>query len=392
MKIFVRGLNPCDVREINIETCKRYLALQGHAVVETVAESDVIFLWLCAFRSDYRDNSLAQIRRMQKDPSKKLVVGGCLPAIAPQALAEIYDGPIIDWKNEAEDMARIFGENGHALTDDIAQLAVIKKFDNLQEFRAKNPESNASFADQFNKLYISQGCTMNCSYCSEKKAFPSYRSYPQEKLISECVKVVEQSGDPIILLQGDSTGEYGHDIGSSLPQLMHKMIAACPELKISIQNCNPAHWLAQFDDMLVFFEKQQLLHLRFPIQSASTKILKVMNRPYDEEQIEKLFSYMANIGFDDFSTDLIIGFPGEQEDDYKRSIDFLLRYIPKYVNLSMYMDEPMLDSYKLPDKVPAEVARRRVVEAHDILSKANIYCNTDGGQSVIERQRRINAF
>ena len=159
-----------------------------------------------------------------------------------------------------------------------------------------------------------------------------------------------------------------------------------------MQGYNPAHFIEFYEEMTEFIQNRDVFHLRLPIQSASPHILKLMQRQYTRDDIDKVFGFLNEVGFRDFATDMIVGFPGESDEDYEESLQFLIRHHPQYVLLSSYMDASELLSYKLPGKIDQETKIKRLWDADRRLSANNIISNTDGGSITIDRQRRINVI
>lgn len=389
MKVYCKGLFPCEGRKLNLQHYIDFIKENGHEIVNTVSEADKVLVWSCGFRDDYKIHSIDLIKKIETQYGKEVVVAGCLPDIDPDFLQENFHGKIIRWRDDENGMNQEFGK-GVELNQIPFKYAVPKLINDLNQFRKENPDQDASFLDQFNKLYISEGCKLDCSYCSEKRTFPEYYSFPLEDLYQECKKVIDLTQDYNIMLQADSAGDYGIDIGLDFPTLLDKLLSIDPKVKIGIQGLNPLYIIKYFDYMSEFIKSGRSLHLRIPIQSASDKILKNMNRIYTRENIDKIYNFLDEIDFKDYSTDLIVGFPGEEEADFNESLEFVKQHVPTYVNLSKYMESSVIPSYKLSNKVTEDVKSERVKKAHQVFTSLSIYCNTDGGETVKERQRRIS--
>jgi len=180
---------------------------------------------------------------------------------------------IVPWKNEEHVFSHYF-ESKVPLGMIERTYAEEKVVDDLQMYRLTDEKTDRTFSDQFIKLFISEGCNLNCSYCSEKRTFPEYASYDEETLITACREIINEKKQYDIMLIGDNVGEYGKDRGSSLPQLMRRLFFLHPDVKIGIQNLNPAYFIEYFDDFVEFILQKRMLHLRLPIQSASDEILR----------------------------------------------------------------------------------------------------------------------
>jgi tRNA A37 methylthiotransferase MiaB len=220
--------------------------------------------------------------------------------------------------------------------------------------------------------------------------FPPYHSFTEDSLIEECSRIVKESGKREVILLADSLGEYGKDNGSNLPTLMRKLKKIHPELKIALNNLNPANFIQDFNEMATFLKNGDIRHLNLPIQSASQKVLSLMNRPYSRVNLDRIFNLLNDIGFVEFDTHIIIGFPGEREKDFDETIRFILHHRPKYVLTSRYMETPEMPSARLSDKVDIETMNQRSRETLRRIKDAGIICNTDDSDIAKDRLQRIN--
>jgi len=389
MKVYIKGFNSCLMRRQNIGQYRDFLRACGHEIVADAKKSDIILIWTCAFRADVCKNSLSQIKYYQENyTGKRLVVAGCLPDIDAKALSSIFKGDVVNWCDDSVKMAEIFGPAPKNLADFSTIYIQPKLCEDSELFRRKNPGKDATFPDQFIKLVVAQGCNHHCSYCSERLVFPPYHSFPLKKLIEDCRALVIKTGQTDVMLLADSVGEYGKDIGSSLPELIRALKDIHPGMKIALNNLNLADFIAYYGDMREFIKLGFFKHLNLPIQSVSPRILKLMKREYSPDDIHKVFSLLNDLGFKDFDTHIIVGFPTETDSDFKETIDFVLKYRPRYVLLNRYFEVPMIPSASLPDKVPLSEVTRRMHEAEKRLSEAGILYSSD--ELMKKRLIRVN--
>lgn len=390
MKVFLKGLNTCSMRRQKLQQYRDFLVANGHEISSDPHNSDVILMWTCAFRADVRDNSISEIRRYQREYNGELIVGGCLPDIDPELLKKNFAGRILYWRGDNHLMEQFFGCD--KLRFDQVPLIFIEKnlCDDAQKYREENPDKDAMFPDQFLKLLVSEGCNFECAYCSERLAFPPFRSFPEDELVEACRRMVEETGKLEVVLLADNLGAYGADMGSSFPALIRKLKTIHPSLRFALCNFNLAYFVQYYDDMAEFLRNGDFVHLNLPIQSASDRILKLMNRPYTRSDIEKVFGLLNDIGFKEFDTHIIIGFPGETEADYEETIQSILRYKPKYVLASNYMEVPRMASSRLPDKVDWGTISRLARNTVERMKAADILCNSDESDLMESRFRRIS--
>jgi MiaB/RimO family radical SAM methylthiotransferase len=389
MRFFLRGLNGCIMRKQKLEQYRQFLLAGGHEVVDTIEVSDACIIWTCAFRKDFMENSLAVIDDYQDNYRGEIIVGGCLPDIAPEILKKRFSGRVINWREDVSKLAEIVGDKGKSAADFTPVFIEAKLCDDAEQYRRENPDKDATFHDQFIKLVISEGCNFKCAYCSERLAFPPFRSFAEEELVDACRRMVEETGDHNVVLLADSLGEYGHDFGSNLPALIKNLRAIHPEMKIALNNLNPASFIQYFEEITTFIKEGTIKHINLPIQSASSRILKLMNRSYDRDDIEKIFNWLNAAGFTEFDTHVIIGFPGETDRDVDETIEFIVRHKPKYVLASKYLETPGMTSAKLPDKVDEKRQLQRLHRFAEAMQNAGIICNSEEGEIIKNRFQRI---
>lgn len=394
MKVFCKGLNPCAARRVNFTQYRDYLIQAGHEVVAEPDDAECIVIWGCGVRRDYMDNTLAIAGKYADEMGKRVILAGCVPDIDPEYVEKHFGGETLNWKNDAQKIKAIF--NGSKELDEIPMLYSRPRLcANAAEYKKANPGKDACFLDESIQLYISEGCSLTCTYCSEKRMFPPYQSYPLEALVDACrgeVDLIDENEPEIpITFHADSAGDYGKDIGSSLPELLRRVCAVDPRIRVSIQGYNPAHFLEFKEEMREFLREGRLFHLRVPIQSASDRILRAMGRQYLIQDIDGILDVFKDVGFTDYSTDVLVGFPGEEEEDFRKTLRYVEQMKPRYILLSGYMEYNGLPANTLPGKVSEECKRQRLETAAAAFAALGIYCSTDGGDKADARRQTLNA-
>jgi threonylcarbamoyladenosine tRNA methylthiotransferase MtaB len=390
LRVFVYGLNSCGMRNTVIQSYRDFLKENGHEVVNKLADSEVALIWTCAFRGDVRDNSLLVINRLIREYSGEIIVCGCLPDIDIELLRRYFKGRIISWRNDAAELEKFFGTPNRKLSE--IPLVLFKKqlYVDEADYRRKNPSADVPYIGRFIQIYISEGCIWECTYCSERLAFPPYRSFNMDEIVETCHREVERSRKTGVVLLGDSVGDYGYDTGSSLPALIHRLKARVPNIKIALQDFNPFHFLKFNDEMVEFIQGGLIVHLQIPYQSASDRILQLMKRPYSRADIEKVFGTLNSLHFTEFDSHIIVGFPGETEEDFEASVQFAIQHHPKYMLVNVFMESPNMPAAKFANKIEAKIKRRRSAEARVRFESAGIMVNSDNSELAHERFRRLN--
>lgn len=391
-KVYIKGLNSCSMRRHELEHYRDFLSAGGHEVVDEPGLSDVMLIWTCAFREDVASNSIVQLNRLVESyPGSEVIAVGCFPDIDNRGLRMNFSGKIVPWKEEGKFLENYFSvsEGAYERTRSVfIQEAVCK---DAAEYRKQHPDADVMFHDQFCKVLISEGCPYNCAYCTEKRAFPSYRSFEPEVLLEKTGEKIAGDGRKQIVFIGDCIGKYGSDIGLSLPGLMKLFFNEFEGLTIALANLHPADFLEHFDSLKDFIKNDRIVHINLPIQSASDKVLTAMNRGYSRQDLEKIVEMFRELNFTRFDTHIICGFPGETEEDFSETMDFLYKYKPAYVLVSKYYETPGAPSASLLDKVSAPDVVRRLESAERLLTEWGIIYNIEGTDFVKERLRRLNA-
>ena len=392
MKIFIKALNGCVMRRQKIEQYKKFLIDNWYEIVDSPNKSSIIIVWGCSFRSDWRDNSLAVINYyVDNFESQYIVVAGCLPSIAPEYIKKNPRVKIIPWKNDDVMFNDLFSATRElSLYNEVfAEKRICK---NAALFRKRHPGADVTFHDQFIKVVIAIGCSFKCSYCSERLAFPKHKSFPEKEIIKKCCDIIDETAVYDVMLMADNLGQYGANIGSNLPNLMYKLIKEQPKIKFALNNFNPIYFLKFKESMESFIKEGDIKHLNLPIQSASDKILKLMNRPYKVKDLNKIFDTLKELNFKDFDTHIIVGFPGETDDDVEKTLKFLLRIKPRYILASRYMGANNAPSSSLPNEVDDVTACNRIKRISNVLNGASILFNTDGSTLSMERLKKLRGI
>ena len=393
MKIFFVNLNPCNTRKINVRQYKDFIIKSKHELVENPNDADIIFVWGCEFRSDWRDFSFSISKELKQKHTAKIVYIGCTfdDKYASKIKTEL-GVDVIPWRDGKNLFENILLTKNHKLQDIPLKLAENRLVESAAGHRKKYPLDNICFEDEYVKLNICEGCTNNCSYCSERQMFPRFRSFSEDDLIRDCRAAMEESGTNKVMFLADSSGQYGVDTGTSLPTLINRLKKEVNNnINVGISQLNPEDFLKYNDQMLDLISNGTITYINIPIQSASDKILSSMRRHYNYKQIDKLFSDFKSINFNNFSTHLLFGFPGETDDDVRKTIDFVKKYTPKHVVASAFMTHPSIDASNYSNTISQEDVKKRINQCDEELTKNGIKVATDWGSITNKIMDRIKS-
>lgn len=161
------------------------------------------------------------------------------------------------------------------------------------------------------------------------------------------------------LLFSEDIGSYGTDIGTTIAVLLQKIFSTPGDYKTSIRAMNPM-WLLKYRDLskILLANSDRIDYVTIPIQSGSSRILKLMNRYSNNGRLKNLFKTLTphmNV-----RTMIIVGFPGETEKDFQATLDFVKEVKFAYIQIFAYCDRPGTKSSKMPHKIAARTIYHRI--------------------------------
>jgi len=382
MKIYFASLSPCNTRKVNARQIIDFIKSCGHEILENPKGADMIFVWGCGFRNDWREFTFAVIRELKQIyKSSKIVYTGCIfPGKFAESIKKELDVEVIPWKDATKKIEKILKEKTKDLYSQKLNLIEDKIVDNLEEYRKANPHAKVWFEDEYIKLNICEGCRGYCTYCSEKLMFPKFRSFPEEDIINQCKELMKKSNSKKVLFLSDSSGEYGKDTNSSLPKLIKRMKDEIDkDINFGITQINPEHFWENKEEMFALVKDGTIEYMNLPIQTANDKTLKLMNRKYNSQQIKFLFDKFKEYGFKNYSTHLLVGFPGEEEKEVEENIALLSNYQFRHIIVSAFMNHPAIEASKFENQISDEDKKNRVLHYSQKLSEKGITVHSDLG-------------
>ena len=302
----------CKVNAYEAESTARSLEQHGYRRVNNDG-ADITIIYTCAVTNMAAQKSRKMIHRAKRNnPESTIVVAGCYSQIDPDALKEA--DILIGTKHKSKLLDYLLEyEKNHERIVDIEKVDVLP-FENM-------------FVDQFDNqtrayLKIQDGCNQFCTYCVIPFARGRERSMAVNDVL-ESVKMLQEKHSEIVL-SGIHTGRYGRDIGMTLSSLLDELLAVSPEnFRFRISSIE----MTEIDDHLIELMKKDhriARHFHIPLQSGCDTVLKRMNRPYTtKEFLERIEYIRKEIPGISISTDLIVGFPGETDEEFKKTCDFL---------------------------------------------------------------------
>ncbi|MDD3050091.1 MAG: tRNA (N(6)-L-threonylcarbamoyladenosine(37)-C(2))-methylthiotransferase MtaB [Candidatus Cloacimonetes bacterium] len=324
----------------------------GYQLVGFNADADVYIINSCTVtnRTDFKSRNAIRkvLERKKHNPGIKLIVTGCYVQRNSEEVLELGD---IDLLIDNNNKFAIFS----ILNDNNIDFGNILDYGHFEEMSTDNMiERSRAF------IKVQDGCDFYCSYCAIPYARGHSRSRNPQKVLDQIVRLAE-AGYKEFVLGGINLGLYGKEKGDNyfLPDLLRDIESIDSVKKIRISSIEP-----QLIDekMLEYFSSARKLchHLHIPLQSASDRILKLMNRHYTTSEFkEKLSEINERLENAAFGLDVIVGFPGETDQDFEDAVNFLEELEFSYLHVFSYSKRPGTAAAKMRNHVNGKVIRER---------------------------------
>lgn len=332
----------CKVNQYEAQQIRRRLDLDHLRPAQDGEEADVVVVHTCAVTANAVRKSRQTVRRLREEhPDARIVVTGC--AAAEDLLADLDDvGDLIPprkgWLGDFHQTLAL-PATGPADTDHLP----------IEEFQGHS----RAF------LKVQDGCNIGCSFC----IVPRLRRKPRDKpidLVVEEAKALAAHGHHELVVSGISVGLYGKDDeGQNLAEVLRRIIALPDVERVRLSSLHPREVT---DELLEAWASspKMMPHVHLPLQSGSNRVLAAMRRNYSAEEFLAAVE-RARAALDDpaFNTDVIVGFPGETDEDFEDTRRVSREAGFSRMHIFPYSVRPHTTAARLPEQVPGDVAKAR---------------------------------
>ena len=347
----------CDKNLVDSEMMLGFTAKHGYTYTDDTNAADIIIVNTCCFILDAKEESIdaiLEMSKLKKDGNLKcLIVTGCM--------AQRYKNEIID---EIPEVDAVVGTASYDHICDIIEEALSGKkefaFEDLSRLPAASPKRMVSTGGWYAYLKIAEGCDKHCTYCIIPSLRGRYRSYPEDALLKQA-RELSDAGVKELILVAQETTVYGKDIDGKkhLPTLLKKLCAIDGIEWIRILYCYPEEITDELIDTIAS-EDKICNYLDIPVQSGSDHILKKMGRLTNVTELtENISKLRAKIPDIILRTTLISGFPGESNEHFNETLDFVKRMKFERLGVFPYSAEEGTVAATLVEQVDEEVKQDR---------------------------------
>lgn len=355
----------------NLVDSEHYLGIlskrKGMELTSELSEADIVIVNTCGFIGDAKEESIETILEVSEFKEtgnlKKLIVAGCLAQkYSEEILKEL---PEVDAVIGTGDINKI-----EKVVDEILENKKVVETKNMTFLANANTERVLTTASHTAYLKISEGCNRACTYCIIPQMRGRLRSRSIEDIVEEAKRLVASGVREINLLAQETT-EYGIDLYGD------KKLAALMKELCKIEGLK---WLRTYymhpeyvtDELIEVMKSEEKICKYFdvPIQHVSDNILRNMARAKSGEQVKDVLNRIRKaIPEATIRTTLIVGFPGETEENFQELMDYVREFEFDYAGVFKYSREEDTVAYNLPNQVPEEIKEKRYAELVNLQSE-----------------------
>ena len=349
MNIHLKALG-CRLNEAELEQWSQQFRQAGHNIVPSAPDADVLILNTCAVTNDASGKSRRLLHRLYREnPAAKLVATGCYATLQTDEVAKAIGVDLVV-PNTAKDQL---------------PSQVMQAFDmpTMPEM-ATEPGEAPLFVRGRHRAFIKiqDGCRYRCTFCIVTVARGDERSRSIADIVQE-INQLHAQGVQEIVLTGVHVGGYGSDLDSSLYALVQAVLQETQIPRIRFASVEP--WDLPTNFFELFLNPRIMPHMHLPIQSGADSVLRRMARRCKTTEFSELISQARQLvpNFN-VTTDIIVGFPGETEQDWQQTLDFVAQMGFGHIHIFSYSKREGTKAARLPEQVAEPLKKQRSQALH----------------------------
>jgi threonylcarbamoyladenosine tRNA methylthiotransferase MtaB len=343
----------CKLNFSETSTLARLFEEGGYAKVDFEENPDVFIINTCSVTENADKKCKQLVKRAQKINSEALIaIVGCYAQLKPEEIGKIPGVDIVLGANEK------FNVLDHLDKLETKPGKSIIKYDSIKKTTEFIP--SFSYGDRTRSfLKVQDGCDYFCTFCTIPLARGKSRNATIEQTVNEARKIAATDVKEIVLT-GVNIGDFGQD-GS---ENFHGLVLALDEVegieRFRISSIEPNLLSNEIIDFCLTKSKRFVPHFHIPLQSGSNAMLKAMRRKYERElYAERVETIKRNNPDCCIGVDVIVGFPGETDEEFSKTVEFLKDIDISYLHVFTYSERANTTAIKMGDSVPMDIRRER---------------------------------
>ncbi|WP_394752496.1 tRNA (N(6)-L-threonylcarbamoyladenosine(37)-C(2))-methylthiotransferase MtaB [Crenothrix sp.] len=351
MLVHIKTLG-CRLNEAELETWAQSFQKSGHHITQQAQAADLIVINSCAVTHDAARKSRNLIRRVHRDnPKAKLVVSGCYATLDEEEAASIMGVDMVVRNADKDQLVE------RALTE--------LNMETMPEM-SSDPGESSLFTRGRQRAFVKvqDGCRYRCTFCIVTIARGEEASRPIDSVIDD-INALHAQGINEIILTGVHLGGYGSDLGYTLCDLIKAILQRTAIPRLRLGSLEPWEFSGEFFEL--FNNPRLMPHLHLPLQSGADSVLRRMARRCKTEEfaaiVQQLRQHVAHFNI---TTDIIVGFPGETEDEWQQSLNFIQKIGFGHIHIFTYSSRKGTKAASLPDHIGSDIKKQRSQQLHKI--------------------------
>ena len=351
----------CKLNFSETSTIARDFVKYGFEKVEFDTVADFYVINTCSVTENADKEAKKLIRKAKRNsPDSKIAVIGCFAQLQPNSIAKLNGVDIVLGANDKFDLIKYLNETNIEMSTKVIRSDI----DEVNSFKPSYSmdERTRSY------LKVQDGCDYTCSFCT----IPLARGKSRSGTISDTIKAareIAKFGNKEIVLTGVNIGDFGKGSDESFIDLVSELDSVNELNRIRISSIEPN---LLTDEIIEFcnFSKKFMPHFHIPLQSGSDKILKAMRRRYDKKVYQNRIKKIKDTNQDTcIGVDVIVGFPGESDEDFLETYNFLIELDITYLHVFSYSERADTNAIKLDEKVSKSDKSKRSKMLHILSEK-----------------------
>jgi len=342
----------CRLNEAELETWAQTFQKAGHQVTRQAENANLIVINSCAVTQDAARKSRQLIRRVHREnPAAKLVVSGCYATLNQQEAEQLLGVDLVVSNKDKDQLVELT----------LAEL-------NLDTMPAMSTEPGAislfTRGRQRAFVKVQDGCRYRCTFCIVTVARGEEKSRSVPEVVNE-INALHQQDINEIILTGVHLGGYGSDLGSNLVDLIKAILTQTDVPRIRLGSLEP--WELT-DNFYQLFDNPRIMpHLHLPLQSGSDSVLRRMARRCKTKEFANIVTHLRQINpLFNITTDVIVGFPGETEEEWQESLEFIKQVGFGHLHIFTYSPREGTKAATLPNQIQDPVKKQRSQQLHQL--------------------------
>ncbi len=353
----------CSANMADSQAIAGALSANGFEIANLNEDHDLNVIVTCSVKDTTEHKMMSRIKALSMS-GKPLIIAGCLAKTETDKLQRQFSG------------ASFLGPRSLTKTVSCAKAAImgiqsieLEDVDGQEKLNIPRMRINPVVSI----IQIAIGCLSECSFCQTKLAKGQITSYRIGDIM-HAIKEDTREGCQEIWLSSTDNGCYGFDIGTDIIELLRKCSLLPEDFRIRIGMMNPMYLGFLKDRLIQLLEESNKIYrfLHIPVQSGSERILRSMKRGHTAKMYKDIVKSFRDRFCDvTIGTDIIVGFPGESEEDFEDTLDLITYSKPDIVNCSRYAARPGTSATLLEGRLDTKIAKDRSSRIHELAKKVS---------------------